>query len=177
MGTAISSGRNAWTHQRTPAGGPSIWSAVAIPLRAGATPLSTGDAPPCMKSRPPTHNPTPAARRSQVGTARCAVPVAKAHRRRISALWKLGSAPAPGAAADALVRRRERASASSPPCLFLYQHPEGVPRPVPPFACRVIACETLIANGTLLACCLASVSTNVCGYARKMGMTNRFSGP
>ena len=30
----------------------------------------------------------------------------------------MGSAPAPGAAADALVRRRERASASRPPCFF-----------------------------------------------------------
>ena len=40
---------------------------------------------------------------------------------------KLGSAPAPGAAADALVRRRERASASRHPCFFLHQHPVGVP--------------------------------------------------
>jgi len=144
------------------------------------------------ESRRPTHNPIPTARRSQVGTARCAVPVAERKRQATEP-------PAPGGtkaeaslsaivstAADLSRRsvseggsegRRERASASSPPCLFLYQHPEGVPRPVPPFACRVIACETLIANGTLLACCLASVSTNVCGYARKMGMTNRFSGP
>jgi len=39
---------------------------------------------------------------------------------------KLGSAPVPGAAADALVRRRERVRASSPR-FFLNQHPEGVP--------------------------------------------------
>jgi hypothetical protein len=39
---------------------------------------------------------------------------------------KLGSAPAPGAAADALVRRRERARASSHR-FFLNQHPKGVP--------------------------------------------------
>jgi hypothetical protein len=41
-------------------------------------------------------------------------------------LKKLGSAPAPGAAADALVRRRERARASSHR-FFLNQHPQGAP--------------------------------------------------
>jgi len=41
-------------------------------------------------------------------------------------LKKLGSAPAPGAAADALVRRRERARASSHR-FFLNQRPKGVP--------------------------------------------------
>ena len=45
----------------------------------------------------------------------------------LRSLKKMGSAPAPGAAADALVRRRERASASRHPRFFLYQHPEGVP--------------------------------------------------
>jgi len=37
----------------------------------------------------------------------------------MEALEKLGSAPAPGAAADALVRRRERVSASRHPCFLL----------------------------------------------------------
>jgi hypothetical protein len=48
-------------------------------------------------------------------------------RRQVAALKKLGSAPAPGAAADALVRRRERTRASSP-----RSFPEHGPPAIPP---------------------------------------------
>jgi len=40
---------------------------------------------------------------------------------------KPGRAPASGAAADALVRRRERTRAGRHPRFFLCQHPNGVP--------------------------------------------------
>jgi len=64
---------------------------------------------------------------SPVPTARSHASLWQSHRQAApKPLKKLGSAPAPGVAVDALARRREQRSASLD-SFFLYQPPPGVP--------------------------------------------------